>query len=228
MSLAELRQHYDPGPLREEDLAADPFDQFRQWFDEAQAAEILEPNAFTLATATPDGIPSARTVLLKGVDLAPPLPNTPLPDTTLPEAALPDAGAAGERTPTPPHLATLEPTSASLYHTPGWAAEVPPPRGFVFYTNYNSAKAHDLAANPLAAMNFYWDVMARCVRIVGQVQKVSPAETAAYFHSRPHASQLGAWASEQSQVIPNRETLTRRFNELQEQYPEPPGRAIHK
>jgi pyridoxamine 5'-phosphate oxidase len=120
------------------------------------SAGLAEPNAMTLATATPDGRPSARTVLIKGVD----------------------------------------------------------ERGFVFYTNYAGRKGQDLAANPFAALVFYWAELERQVRIEGAVEQVSPAESEAYFQSRPLGSRLGAAASPQSQVIAGRDELDGRVAEL--------------
>lgn len=171
MAIRDLRQNYTPEPIDPGDLAADPFDQFQQWFDDANAAGVLEPNAFTLATASADGTPDARVVLLKGID---------------------DANAD--------------------------------PRGLVFYTNYTSAKGQQLAENPKCVMGFYWDTHARCVRIAGDVTKVSDEETQAYFHSRPRGSQLGAWCSNQSTAIDSRDTLTQKYNELDAQYPQ--GKVI--
>jgi len=164
MSLADLRQEYRLAGLQEQDLAQDPFRQFEQWFAEAQAAQILEPNAMTLATATPEGRPSARVVLLKDFDL----------------------------------------------------------RGFVFYTNYESQKGHELAANPQAALLFSWLPMERQVIITGRVAKVAQEEALAYFHSRPRASQLGAWASQQSSLIPSRAVLDERLHALEAQYADQP------
>lgn len=149
MSLAELRKDYSLAGLKEKDLAKDPFRQFDKWFQEAQAAKIPEPNAMTLATATRDGRPSARTVLLKGVD----------------------------------------------------------GRGFVFYTNYESRKGRELEANPRAALVFPWVAIERQVIIEGPLTKVTREESEAYFHSRPHASQLGAWVSQQSSIVSGRAAL---------------------
>ncbi len=168
MALQDLRQHYDDAGIEPADLAADPFEQFRRWFADAEAADIEEPNAFNLATVSPEGRPHARIVLLKGVD----------------EASRGDG------------------------------------RGFVFYSNYESDKARDLDANPAAAMNFYWDRLHRCVRIDGAVSKVGRGETEAYFHSRPRASQLGAWCSNQSSVIPGRGVLEAEYDRLDALYPE--------
>ncbi|MCH2081668.1 MAG: pyridoxamine 5'-phosphate oxidase [Saprospiraceae bacterium] len=90
--------------------------------------------------------------------------------------------------------------------------------GFVFYTNYNSRKGAQLAANPKAAMTFLWHELQRQIRIEGKVVKV-PSETSnAYFKSRPKASQIGAWASPQSQVINNRTLLENNVQALQKEY----------
>lgn len=90
--------------------------------------------------------------------------------------------------------------------------------GFVFYSNYESRKAHELAANPRATLNFLWLELERQVRIVGQVRKVSRATSEAYFHSRPRASQIGAWVSPQSQRIESREVLEARQRELEKRF----------
>jgi pyridoxamine 5'-phosphate oxidase len=168
-SIADLRRDYTLHGLHEAEVDANPFQQFQVWFDQAVAATLPEPNAMTLATATPEGIPSARVVLLKGFDT----------------------------------------------------------RGFVFYTNYHSRKGQELAQNPQAALVFWWAELERQVRIEGHIEKVSDQETETYFHSRPIGSQLGAWASHQSQVIGSRDELERRLDELKTQYesqviPRPP------
>lgn len=100
-------------------------------------------------------------------------------------------------------------------------------RGFVFYTNYNSTKGQQLSQNPWAALVFWWAELERQVRVEGKTIKICDRETDAYFYSRPWGSQLGAWASEQSQVIPNREVLDQRLADLKTQYadkkiPRPP------
>ena len=100
-------------------------------------------------------------------------------------------------------------------------------RGFVFYTNYKSHKGQQLVENPWGAIAFWWAQLERQVRIEGRVEKVSPAESDAYFHSRPLGSQLGAWVSNQSQVIESREVLEQRLQKLKEEYdnkevPRPP------
>ena len=169
MSVADLRKEYTRHGLLESEVAADPFEQFGAWFGQALAAQLPEPNAMTLATATPDGRPSARMVLIKSVDA----------------------------------------------------------RGFVFFSNYGSRKGGELAANPYAALVFYWPELERQVRIEGLVEQVSAAESDEYFRTRPLGSQVGAWASRQSTVIAGREPLEQRVAELAEQYtgaevPRPP------
>jgi pyridoxamine 5'-phosphate oxidase len=159
-SVADLRKDYTLLGLSETDADPNPFKQFQIWFDQALAAQLPEPNAMTVATATPDGKPSARLVLLKNFDQ----------------------------------------------------------RGFVFYTNYKSHKGQELADNPLAAITFWWAELERQVRIEGRVEKVSDQESDEYFHSRPLNSRLGAWVSEQSQVIESREVLEQRLQELKNQY----------
>ena len=159
-SIADLRQNYTRAGLSKNDLDSDPIKQFQIWFQQALDADLLEPNAMTLATATADGKPTARIVLLKGVDK----------------------------------------------------------RGFVFYTNYESQKGQQLIANPYAALVFLWDKLERQIRIEGKVVKLEREESTEYFHSRPKASQLGAIASDQSRVIPNREVLEQKLAELKTKY----------
>ncbi|MCD6051411.1 MAG: Pyridoxamine 5'-phosphate oxidase [Verrucomicrobia bacterium] len=161
MSISDLRREYSLGSLRRKDLLPDPIAQFRVWFDAATAAGVLEANAMTLSTVTADGKPSARIVLLKGVDV----------------------------------------------------------RGFSFFTNYESRKGHELAANPFAALTFLWKEMERQVRVEGTVTKVSREESEAYFRSRPRNSRLGAWGSNQSEVIANRGVLEKNMAEFQARYP---------
>ena len=168
-NIADLRQDYTLQGLSETDVNSNPFTQFKEWFDQALNAEILEPNAMMVATTTTQGKPSARMVLLKDFD----------------------------------------------------------ERGFVFYTNYNSQKAQELAENPQAALVFWWAELQRQVRICGWVEKVSDEESDKYFYSRPFSSRLGAWASNQSEVIENREVLEQQLEELQQKYynkdvPRPP------
>ena len=95
-------------------------------------------------------------------------------------------------------------------------------QGFVFYTNYLSAKGRELEHNPQAAMVFLWLALERQVRIEGTVSKVSQEQSELYFHSRPYGSQIGAVASHQSQPIASREELDQRAEQLQARYPEAP------
>lgn len=92
--------------------------------------------------------------------------------------------------------------------------------GFVFFTNYESAKGQDLAFNPNAALLFFWKELERQIRIEGTVEKIDPADSDAYFHSRPAGSRIGAWVSPQSKVIPDRSFLENNYNELVKKYPD--------
>ncbi|WP_280724554.1 pyridoxamine 5'-phosphate oxidase [Kitasatospora sp. MAA4] len=96
-------------------------------------------------------------------------------------------------------------------------------RGFVFYTNYGSRKGVELTANPNAALLFPWHWLDRQVTLTGSVERTGRDETAAYFRTRPHGSQLGAWASEQSSPVASREVLEQRYAELESRYPEGEG-----
>ena len=146
--------------LDEQLIDRDPIKQFQSWLNDAIEAQLPLPEAMTLATATPDGRPSARMVLLKQVD-----------------------------------------------HD-----------GFVFFTNYQSAKARQLDANPYASLVFYWPQLERQVRVEGSVVRTSEEESLAYFRTRPRESQIGAWASAQSDVISGREVLEERARELEALY----------
>jgi pyridoxamine 5'-phosphate oxidase len=99
-------------------------------------------------------------------------------------------------------------------------------RGFKFYTNYESRKGEEIAANPRAALLFFWDILSRQIRIEGAVQKLAEAESDAYFYSRPRGHRLAAWVSEQSRVIAGRDQLERQMRELEAQFtgdvPRPP------
>jgi pyridoxamine 5'-phosphate oxidase len=159
-AIADLRQDYRQAALLESEADPNPIAQFQGWFAAAVAAQLPEPNAMTIATATPDGIPSARIVLLKDVD----------------------------------------------------------DRGFVFFTNYNSHKGQELTANPQAAIVFLWTELERQVRIQGRVEKIATAESDEYFYSRPPGSRLGAWASNQSEVVASREVLDQQLADLEAKY----------
>lgn len=161
-SIADLRKDYSSQTLRETDIELHPVDQFQKWWTEAVNSQIDEVNAMTLATASSDGMPSARIMLLKGFDN----------------------------------------------------------NGFVFFTNYKSYKALHLEENPKACLVFFWKELERQVRITGLVKKASSQESDEYFLSRPTGSQVGAWASKQSQVIESREWLENRYLQLTEEFKE--------
>jgi pyridoxamine 5'-phosphate oxidase len=151
MNVEDLRREYEGHGLHQSDVDPDPIAQFGRWFNDALSAGVLDANALSLATADADGMPSVRTVLIKGYDAA----------------------------------------------------------GFVFYTNYASGKGLDLAANPRAAMMFYWQPLSRQVRIAGTVTQTSRAQSEAYFAVRPRGAQISAAASAQSKAIPSRDALER-------------------
>ncbi len=144
--------HIICGPLQESNVAADPLLQFERWFAEAAEAELPLPNAMTLATVSAEGHPTARMVLLKGIEQG----------------------------------------------------------GSVFYTNYESHKARDLASHARAALVFHWNALERQVRIAGRVERVSGQDSDAYFATRPLGSQHSAWASPQSTVVTSRTWLEER------------------
>jgi pyridoxamine 5'-phosphate oxidase len=161
MSIADLRRDYARARLDESNVSSDPVAQFERWFAEAREAKVMEPNAMALATATREGAPSVRMVLLKGADQ----------------------------------------------------------RGFVFFTDYRSQKGVELELNPRAALVFYWPELERQVRITGRVSPVAAEESDAYFRSRPLSSRLSAWASHQSEVIPDRAQLEERARQAAQRFP---------
>jgi pyridoxamine 5'-phosphate oxidase len=158
--VAELRRDYTTRGLRRAELHADPVEQFRLWFHEAQAAGLLEPNAMSLATCDAAGRVTARTVLLKAYDA----------------------------------------------------------RGFVFFTNYSSAKAAHIAENPRVALLFPWLALERQVSIAGRAERISAAESLAYFLSRPFGNRVGAWVSQQSRVVSSRRLLEQKFEEMMRKF----------
>lgn len=142
-------------------MSKNPIEQFSQWLEEAKKnPAITEPTAMSLATATKDGAPSLRIVLLKGLD----------------------------------------------------------ERGFVFYTNLESRKSHEMKHNPKAAACFYWMALEKQVRIEGKIETVSDGEADKYFASRARDSQIGAWASRQSHVLINRKVLLKEISEKKEEF----------
>ena len=146
--------------LKKSTVDKNPFKQFEAWYGEVLNSDIMEPTAVTLATASKDGIPSARTVLLKGFD----------------------------------------------------------ENSFFFFTNYESRKGKNLIENPVGELLFYWMDLQRQVRISGRVEKTSREESEEYFKTRPIKSRIGAWASKQSSIIPNREHLEKQFAEFEKKF----------
>jgi len=159
-NIADLRKNYALRSFSEADAHTSPFEQFQFWFQEAIEAQMTEPNAMTLATASTGGVPSARIVLLKGMEAD----------------------------------------------------------GFIFYTNYDSRKGQELMENPRAALLFCWLELERQIRIEGTVERVPSSISLQYFQSRPKNSQIGAWASPQSQVIEDRSILEDNVVALQNKY----------
>lgn len=98
-------------------------------------------------------------------------------------------------------------------------------RGFVFFTNYNSRKGRELSGNPHAALCFYWASLDEQIRIEGRVERVTAEESDAYFAARPRGSQLGAWASDQSNVLPSRESLEEKYREIERRFE---GRTVER
>ena len=101
------------------------------------------------------------------------------------------------------------------------------PRGLVFFTNYESRKGSELAEHPVAALTFYWKELERQVRVEGAVEKVAPAESDAYYRTRPLGSRIGAWASPQSRPLENRAWLEARWAKLTDEYGQDPPRPPH-
>jgi len=163
-SIADIRKTYAQAQLLESDTACDPMQQFDHWWTQAVEAQIDEVNAMTLATASADGVPAARMVLLKGYDA----------------------------------------------------------NGFVFYSNYHSQKGRELEENPRACLVFFWKELERQVRITGIVRKVTAEESDLYFNSRPENSRIGAVASPQSEVIPDRDWLEKREEDVRKQHQQSP------
>ena len=159
--VAELRRNYTRDGLRRNSLDPDPVGQFRRWFTDAVAAELVEPNAMVLST-TDGRRPSSRTILLKAYD----------------------------------------------------------ERGFVFFTNYESRKARHIAVQAEVSLLFPWYPLERQVGLLGKAERISAAESLAYFASRPHGSRLGAWVSQQSTVITSRKLLEMKWEEVKRKFSE--------
>jgi len=169
MNIADLRQEYMRAGLSEVQADADPLRQFERWFEDALRAKLPLPNAMTLATVTAAGAPSARIVLLKGVEQG----------------------------------------------------------GFVFYTNYLSRKGRELDRSARACLLLLWSDLERQVRIDGVVEKVTLAESDAYYATRPLGARLSAWASSQSEKVDSRQVLETSMADTKRRYGESPPRPPH-
>ncbi|MFK7849566.1 MAG: pyridoxamine 5'-phosphate oxidase [Akkermansiaceae bacterium] len=160
MDLSEFRQEYSSKGLNREDLEPNPVRQFENWFEQANELKVPEPNAMTLATISPEGEPSQRTVLLKAFDQ----------------------------------------------------------KGFIFFTNYQSRKASHIAANPKVCLLFPWITLERQIIIQGEAEKISTAESFKYFTTRPRDSQIGAWVSNQSEVVSSKKLLLLKLEEIKAKF----------
>ena len=169
MKIADLRQEYMRAGLSEAQADADPLRQFERWFEDALRAKLPLANAMTLATVTSSGAPSARIVLLKGVERG----------------------------------------------------------GFVFYTNYLSRKGRELEKSARACLLLLWSDLERQVRIDGAVEKVTPADSDAYYATRPLGARLSAWASSQSEKVDSRKVLETAMEDAKRRYGESPPRPPH-
>ncbi|AXH10019.1 pyridoxamine 5'-phosphate oxidase [Malaciobacter halophilus] len=160
MDLSSMREEYVNNGLRRKDLDDNPIKQFETWFEQAMKADLIEPNAMSLATVGNDMMPSIRTVLLKFFDES----------------------------------------------------------GFVFFSNYESVKAKNIQENSKVALHFAWLGLERQVKIEGKAEKISSSKSLKYFLSRPKGSQIGAWVSQQSQVVSSRSVLEAKFNEIKSKF----------
>lgn len=158
--IAAIREDYSKGILSENDIDKNPFSQFKNWFQQALNAEVLEPNAMVLSTVDADGFPSSRVVLMKDIK----------------------------------------------------------ENGISFFTNYESQKSIDIERDNKVSILFFWPELQRQVRMDAKAQRVEESDSTEYFQSRPKGSQIGAWASPQSQIIPHREYLEDRVASYKEQY----------
>jgi pyridoxamine 5'-phosphate oxidase len=158
----QLRREYTRGELLESQVDRDPVAQFAKWF--AEAGELSQPNAMTLATADATGAPSARVVLLKQFDQS----------------------------------------------------------GFVFVTSYMSKKGQDMAANPRAALVFFWEPLERQVIVRGKIEKTSRQESDVLFHARPRGAQISVWVSHQSDPAASRQELESRWKQMEAEFADKP------
>jgi pyridoxamine 5'-phosphate oxidase len=159
-NLEDLRRDYLAGTLDIADVDPHPIQQFGRWFSQWEHFQTPDITAVTLATASPEGKPSVRVVLLKGFDA----------------------------------------------------------KGFVFYTNYESAKGRAIEENPMVSLLFYWPDLERQVRVEGLASKVTAEESDQYFATRPRGSQVGAWASPQSERLETRRQLEDRFATAEQRF----------
>lgn len=154
------RREYHDTSFNREDLHATPLEQLRAWMQKAIDSKVFEPNAGVLATATPEGSPSSRVVLMKEIR----------------------------------------------------------EKSVVFYTSHKSRKACELHLNPRASFTIWWKELERQVTLAGHVQTLTQSASELYWQTRPRGSQLGAWASQQSAVIPSRQVLEERLKEMRERF----------
>jgi pyridoxamine 5'-phosphate oxidase len=159
--IKKLREDFSRGTLDENEVDADPSLQFKSWMQDAVDARIIELQAMTLATVSPEGKPSSRIVYLREF--------------------------GNHR--------------------------------FTFYTNYNSRKAQELFKNPNASVSFFWPHLERQIRIEGTIEKSPQEQSDSYFLNRPYESQLGAWASNQSEKLVSRTELEQKIDLLKKQMP---------
>lgn len=163
MDLQQIRREYTQNGLNSSDLHKDPLQQFDLWLQQAMKTELFsDPTAMTVATVNAQGMPSQRTVLLKGCDA----------------------------------------------------------NGFMFYTNYGSRKAQEIAQNPHVCLQFAWLPLERQVIIYGKAEKLSAAQNAKYFLSRPEGSQIAAMTSHQSQPVGSRKLLEHAFEQMKRKFKE--------
>jgi pyridoxamine 5'-phosphate oxidase len=157
---SQIRREYRASGLKRKELNPDPVMQFSTWFEQARKTSIADPTAMVLATASRDGQPSQRTVLLKYFD----------------------------------------------------------EHGFVFFTNYGSRKAEEISVNDKVSLLFVWLELDRQVIINGTAEKISAADSARYFMSRPRDSQVAAWVSSQSHSLGSRQALLQKFAEMKQKF----------
>ncbi len=162
MEITDTERQFTLLGLRRKDLKEEPVEQFEMWLKQAWEAKIPDAHAMSLATASGEGVPTVRTVLLKRFDR----------------------------------------------------------EGFVFYTNYESAKARQIEENPNVELLLFWQALQRQVRISGVAEKVPTTESLKYFLKRPFDSRLGAWASAQSSVISTRGLLEMKYEEMKRKFAE--------